>query len=76
MNNWLRTGRLKSSINVQSSLPAESSENISGDGIAGCSVMWFYSSDQFNAVLIMTTLRSIIPHFELINFHFISNSQK
>lgn len=71
MNNWLQTGRLTSSRNVQSRLPAESTENISGDGIAGCSVGMFYLSDQFNAVLLMTTLRSIIPYFELINFHLI-----
>lgn len=71
INKRLKTGRLTSSRNVQSLLPAESTENISGDGIADCSVRKFYLSDQFNAVSLMTTSLSIIPHFELINFHLI-----
>ncbi|XP_072389369.1 zinc finger BED domain-containing protein 5-like [Diabrotica undecimpunctata] len=37
MNNWLKTERLASSKSVQSRLPAESTENISEEAVAGCS---------------------------------------
>ena len=61
MNNWLKTGRLASSKSVQSHLPAESTENISEEAVAGCSVRKFYLPNLFNTVLPMTTF----------NFHLI-----
>src|SRR5215469_13124302 len=61
MNNWLKTERLASSKSVQSHLPAESTENISEEAVAGCSVRKFYLPNLFNTVLSMTTF----------NFHLI-----